>query len=40
MALAKCLSLHVKFFYVMGKALAGELSCMGTGRNKNLEIKL
>ena len=26
-ALAKCLSFYVKVFYVMGKALSGELSC-------------
>ena len=26
-ALAKCLSFNVKVFYVMGKALPGELSC-------------
>ena len=26
-ALAKCLSFYVKIFYVMGKALSGELSC-------------
>ena len=26
-ALAKCLSFYVKVFYVMGKALLGELSC-------------
>ena len=27
LALAKCLSFNVKVFYVMGKALSGELSC-------------
>ena len=26
-ALAKCSSFTLKFFYVMGKALSGELSC-------------
>ena len=26
-ALTKCLSFYVKVFYVMGKALSGELSC-------------
>ena len=26
-ALAKCLSFYIKVFYVMGKALSGELSC-------------
>ena len=26
-ALAKCLSFYVKVFYLMGKALSGELSC-------------
>ena len=26
-ALAKCKSFYVKVFYVMGKALSGELSC-------------
>ena len=26
-ALAKCLSFYVKVFYMMGKALSGELSC-------------
>ena len=26
-ALAKCLSFYLKVFYVMGKALSGELSC-------------
>ena len=26
-ALAKCSSVYVKAFYVMGKALSGELSC-------------
>ena len=26
-ALAKCQSFYVKVFYVMGKALSGELSC-------------
>ena len=25
--LAKCLSFYIKVFYVMGKALSGELSC-------------
>ena len=27
----KMLKFYVKFFYVMGKALSGELSCMQTG---------
>ena len=27
LALAKCLSIYIKVFYVMGKALSGELSC-------------
>ena len=27
LALAKCSSFYVKVFYVMGKALSGELSC-------------
>ena len=26
-ALAKCLKFYIKVFYVMGKALSGELSC-------------
>ena len=30
-ALAKCVKFYFKVFYVMGKALSGELSCMRTG---------
>ena len=31
LVLAKCLSFYIKVFYVMGKALTGELSCPVTG---------
>ena len=31
LALAKCKSFYVKVFYVMGKVLIGELSCLYTG---------
>ena len=29
--ISKMLKFYVGFFYVMGKAMSGELSCMGTG---------
>ena len=31
LALAKCYNFDIKFFYVMGKVLTGELSCIDTG---------
>ena len=31
LALAKCLSVYVKFFFVMGKGLTGKLSCPWRG---------
>ena len=34
----KCLSFYSKDFYVLGKALTGELACMGTRKRKRILI--